>query len=142
MSRATLMALLATAVLALSWPRLQAGFRYLPVDIAVDRFYTDRQIPSDRLTVLIRFAGQAINYHDHYRYHDGLSLLHYLRGLDRYTPALERRDAYRQAALHTSTGKAGRLSPGCCRGYRGAETGAIPAGHLVAPGHRQGGASR
>jgi hypothetical protein len=99
LSRAILIALLAAAVLALSWPRLQAGFRYLPVDIAIDRFYADREIPSDRLTVLIRFAGQAINYHDHYRYHDGLSLLHYLRGLDRYTPALERRDAYRQAAL-------------------------------------------
>ena len=89
--------LVSIAVLALSWPRLQAGFRYLPVDIAINRYYADREIPTDRLPVLLRFAGQAINIHDHYRYHDGLSQLHYLRGLDVYTPARERRDAYRQA---------------------------------------------
>ncbi len=99
LSQIILIALLAAAVLTLSWPRLRASFRYLPVDIAIDRYYTDRQIPSDRLTVLIRFAGQAINYHDQYRYHDGLSLLHYLRALDIYTPALERREAYHQAAF-------------------------------------------
>ncbi len=86
----------------LSWPRMQASFRYLPVDFAIDRYYADRQIPTDRLAVLIQFAGEAINYHDHYRYHDGLSLLHYLRGLDIYTPARERRDAYRQAGLQAT----------------------------------------
>ena len=109
LSRAILIALLGAAVLTLSWPRLQAGFRYLPVGIAIDRYYADRQIPSDRLTVLLRFAGEAIDYHDHYRYHDGLSLLHYLRGLDRSTPALERRDAYRQAGVEA--GEALKLAP-------------------------------
>lgn len=88
---------LAIATLMLAWPRLQASFRYLPVDIAITRYHQDRQIPSDRLTVLIRFAREAIAYHDHYRYHDGLSLLHYLRALDPYSPALERRDTYRQS---------------------------------------------
>jgi hypothetical protein len=102
LSQIILIALLAAAVFTLSWPPMQASFRYLPVDIAIDRYYTDRQIPSDRLTVLIRFAGQAITYHDHYRYHDGLSLLHYLRALDIYTPALERRDAYRQAGFEAT----------------------------------------
>jgi hypothetical protein len=102
LSRAILIALLAVAVLTLSWPRMQASFRYLPVDFAIDRYYADRRIPTDRLTVLIQFAVEAITYHDHYRYHDGLSLLHYLRGLDIYTPALERRDAYRQAGFQAT----------------------------------------
>jgi hypothetical protein len=90
-------ALLSIAVLALSWPRFQASFRYLPVDRALALYYTEHVIPTDRMEALIRFAGEAIGHHDHYRYHDGLSQLHYLRGLDVYTPALERRDAYRQA---------------------------------------------
>jgi hypothetical protein len=95
--------LVSVAVLALSWPRLQASFRYLPVDIAISRYHSDQQIPSDRLEVLIDFTHQAIAYHDNYRYHDGLSLLHYLRGLDVFTPALERREAYRQAAAEAMT---------------------------------------
>jgi hypothetical protein len=90
--------LLALAVLALAWPRFQAAFRYLPVDQALSRYHADRQIPSDRLIILIDFAHQAIGRHDHYRFRDGLSQLHYLRGLDRYTPALERRPAYEEAA--------------------------------------------
>lgn len=89
--------LVSVAVLWLSWPRLQASFRYLPVDIAISRYYADREIPSDRLAVLVEFAHQAISRHDHYRYREGLSLLHYLRALDPFTPALERRPAYRHA---------------------------------------------
>jgi hypothetical protein len=89
--------LLAILVLSLSWPRFQASFRYLPVDRAIALYDTEHVIPTDRMEALIRFAGEAISHHDHYRYHDGLSQLHYLRGLDVYTPALERRDAYRQA---------------------------------------------
>ena len=85
------------AVLALSWPRFQASFRYLPVEIAINRYYTDHEISSHRLAILVEFARQAIGQHDHYRYHDGLSLLHYLRALDPYTPALERRGEYRMA---------------------------------------------
>jgi hypothetical protein len=93
----TSIGLVSVAVLALSWPRFQASFRYLPVDIAIKRYYTDREIPSYRLPILVEFAGQAIEHHDHYRYHDGLSLLHYLQALDPYTPALERLPAYRQS---------------------------------------------
>lgn len=89
--------LLAILVLSLSWPRFQASFRYLPVDIAISRYYTDREIPSNRLAILVGFAQQAIGYHDHYRYHDGLSVLHYLQAIDPYTPGLERRPAYRLA---------------------------------------------
>lgn len=92
-----LAAFLAAGTLALSWPRLQASLRFLPVDIAIERYYRDRQIPSHRMLTLIGFAEEALARNDHYRYHDGLSLLHYLRGLDIHTPALERRDAYRAA---------------------------------------------
>lgn len=90
-------ALVALAVLTLAWPRFQAGFRYLPVDRAIARYQADRVIPSDRLSVLLDFTRQAIADHDHYRYRDGLSQLHYLRGLDPYTPALERLPAYEEA---------------------------------------------
>jgi len=94
--------LLGVALLALAWPRLHAGVRYLPVDLAISRYFSDRQIPSDRLAVLIGFADEAIQRHDHYRYHEGLSLLHYLRGLDVNTPALERRPAYAMAAAEAA----------------------------------------
>jgi len=91
----SLAAFLALATVALGWPRLQASVRFLPVDIAIERYYETREIPSHRMLTLIGFAQQALDRHDHYRYHDGLSLLHYLRGLDIFTPALERRPAYR-----------------------------------------------
>ncbi|MFC1720147.1 hypothetical protein ACFL00_03290 [Pseudomonadota bacterium] len=83
--------------MALAWPRFQASFRYLPVDIAIDRYFADRQIPSDRLPFLIEFAQQSIAFNDYYRYRDGLSQLHYLRALDPFSPALERIPAYREA---------------------------------------------
>jgi len=92
-----LAAFLAIGALALAWPRLQASLRFLPVDHAIERYFETRQIPSHRMLTLIDFSRQALARHDHYRYHDGLSLLHYMRGLDIYTPALERRDAYRAA---------------------------------------------
>jgi hypothetical protein len=90
-------ALLVLAALSLAWPRMQASYRFLPVDLAIGRYYQQREIPTHRMLTLIGFAEQAIAYHDHYRYHDGLSLLHYLRGLNHYTPALERRAEYRMA---------------------------------------------
>ena len=99
-SKATLLlslVLLAGFLLGLAWPRFQASFRYLPVDRAIDRYYVSREIPSNRLEVLIRFAEQAIDYNDHYRYYDGLSTLHLLRAQDINTPALERRGAYESA---------------------------------------------
>jgi len=88
----------ALAVAMLAWPRLRASYRYLPVDIALQRYFKTQQLASDRLPVLIGFAEQALTYHDHYRYHDGLSLLHLLRALDVNTLALQRRDEYVAAA--------------------------------------------
>jgi len=90
-----LVGFIAVALLILAWPRFLASYRYLPVDIAIQRYFSTRVIPSDRLPVLIGFAGAAIGHHDHYRYHDGLSLLYLLRAMDINTPALERIDAYR-----------------------------------------------
>jgi hypothetical protein len=90
--------LLGIAVFVLAWPRLQASYRYLPVEIAIQRYFSSREIPSDRLPVLVRFATAAIAQQDHYRYHDGLSLLHLLRAQDLNTPALERLDEYQAAA--------------------------------------------
>jgi hypothetical protein len=93
-----LIGFVAIAVLALAWPRLQASFRYLPVEIAIKRYYSTGEISSDRLPVLLRFAEQALAHQDHYRFHDGLSQLHLLRATDFSTPALERREAYVTAA--------------------------------------------
>ena len=90
-------AVVALVTLALGWPRLLASIRYLPVDRAIEQYHADREIPSHRMQTLAGFAQEAIGLHDHYRYHDGLSFLYYLRGLDIHTPALERRAAYRQA---------------------------------------------
>ena len=92
-----LVALAALLVLGLAWPRFMASFRYLPVDRALAQYYADGEIPSDRLTVLIGFAGEALEHQAHQRFHLGLSQLHYLRGLDVQTPAGERRAAYRSA---------------------------------------------
>ena len=89
---------LAVAVLSLAWPRLRASYRYLPVEIAIERYFQSHEIPSERLPVLIHFASAAIGRQDHYRYHDGLSTLYLLRALDFHTPALERRTAYESAA--------------------------------------------
>ena len=107
------------ASVRLAWPRFQASFRYLPVERAIKQYYKTGEIPTDRLPVLIRFAQQAIAHNDHYRYHDGLSPLHYLRAMDYYTPALERRAAYvslteavmslQQAPAHPASLAASRL---------------------------------
>jgi hypothetical protein len=90
-----LTALVSVLLVSLAWPRLMASIRFLPVDRALDTYYSDNEIPTDRLLVLTGFATEAINIHDHYRFRDGLSQLHYLRGMDIHTPAMERRDAYR-----------------------------------------------
>ena len=88
---------LAVTIAILSAPRVLASIRYLPVDRALARYHATNEIPTDRLNVLIRFAGEAVDLHDHFRFRDGLSQLQYLRGLDVHTPAGERRDAYRTA---------------------------------------------
>jgi len=89
-----LIALAGAVVVALAYPRLQASIRFLPVEKAIDRYYATNEIPSDRLLVLIRFAEEALQKNDHYRFHDGLSILHLLRTVDINTPPAELRGAY------------------------------------------------
>lgn len=91
---AAIAAVVALSLIVLSWPRVLASIRYLPVERAIKSYYSTGEIPSDRLPVLIQFATEAIDHNDHYRFHDGLSMLHVLRAMDFMTPALERRDAY------------------------------------------------
>jgi hypothetical protein len=86
--------LIAFAVASLAWPRFLASVRYLPVELAIRNYYVSGEMPSDRLPVLVRFATEAVEYQDHYRFHDGLSTLQVLRALDYKTRALERRPAY------------------------------------------------
>ncbi|MEJ8566874.1 hypothetical protein [Elongatibacter sediminis] len=88
---------IAAMVLVLSGPRVVASIRYLPIEHALDEYYRTLEIPTDRLPVLMQFAQTAIAYNDHPRYFDGLSVLHYLRGLDVYTPARQRIGEYRAA---------------------------------------------
>ena len=87
----------AAVILFLAVPRLQASLRFLPVERAIEHYLTTREIPTQRMLTLLGFAREAIEIHDDYRFHEGESFLHYLRGLDVNTPALERRGAYREA---------------------------------------------
>jgi len=89
--------LMTIVVISLAYPRFLAAVRYLPVEQALKRYYSEREIPSDRLDVLIRFANEASLIRDNHRYHDGKSQLHLLRAIDPHTPALERRDEYKNA---------------------------------------------
>jgi hypothetical protein len=85
---------LSFSTLYLAWPRLQGAYRFIPVDIAIRRYYQTSEIPTERLPVLVRFSQEAIELHDHYRFHNRLSVLHWLRAIDPLTPALERRGEY------------------------------------------------
>lgn len=73
---------LAIGLLSLVAPRLQASLLYLPVDTAINRYFTERTVPSAQLDALRAQTRQAIAHHPHYRYHDGLSLLNYLQAID------------------------------------------------------------
>jgi len=87
----------ASSLLYLSWPRLQASLIYLPVDTAIANYYASREIPSTQLGALIERAQQANARHAHYRYHDGLSILYFLRGMDQRSPTMARRPAYEKS---------------------------------------------
>ncbi len=87
----------------LAWPRWVSSFRYIPVETAIDSYYRTGEIPSERLPMLIEHANTAIDINSHYRFHNGLSLLQFLRAIDLATPAVERRSSYeasfREAAI-------------------------------------------
>ena len=54
-----LVMLLALATLSLAWPRMKASYLFLPVDLAIGRYYEQREIPTHRMLTLMGFAGES-----------------------------------------------------------------------------------
>jgi len=98
-----IVAAIAIGTMSLAWPRLQASLTYLPVDTAINNYYKNQQIPNQQIPELITRAEQAIQEHDHYRYHEGLSLLHYLYGIDARSPTMETRPALEKSLAEAET---------------------------------------
>ena len=96
-------------LLSLSWPRLRASVRYLPVDTAISKYWETREVNTPQLDALIERAREAIALHDHYRYWEGLSELQILSGQDMGKPYWQRRQILEQSLL--STGEVVRRAP-------------------------------
>jgi hypothetical protein len=88
-----LIGIAASCLLTLSWPRLQASLRFLPVDTAISNYWKTREFDNTQITGLIERAEEAIALHDHYRYFEGLSELQILAGQDMERSFWERRQA-------------------------------------------------
>lgn len=88
-----LIGVMTSILLMLSWPRLQASLRYLPVDTAISNYWKAREFDNTQLDGLIERAGEAIAIHDHYRYWGGLSELQILVGQDMSRTFWQRREA-------------------------------------------------
>ena len=87
----------AAVLLTLSWPRLHASVRYLPVDTAISKYWADRKINVEQLDGLIERARESIALHDNYRYWEGLSELQMLSSQDMNRPLWQRRQALEQS---------------------------------------------
>jgi hypothetical protein len=90
--------LIAGLLLTLSWPRLSASLRYLPIDTAISNYRISHEIDPAQLNGLIERAEQAIEIHDHYRYWAGLSELQILSGQLEDQSVWQRRQALENAA--------------------------------------------
>ncbi len=102
MSRYTLILIIgvsALILLSLSWPRLRASLRYLPVDTAISKYWETREADTGQLDALIVRAQESIALHDHYRYWGGLSELQILSGQDMAKPYWQRRQVLEQAIV-------------------------------------------
>ena len=100
LSRYTLILLIGVSafiLLSLSWPRLRASLRYLPVDTAILKYWETREANTGQLDALIVRAQESIALHDHYRYWGGLSELQILSGRDMAKPYWQRRQVLEQA---------------------------------------------
>ena len=100
LSRYTLVLLIGVTsfiLLSLSWPRLRASMRYLPVDTAISKYWENRELNSGQVDALIERAREAISLHDHYRYWDGLSELQILSSQDMARPYWQRRQVLEQS---------------------------------------------
>ena len=87
----------AAVLLTLSWPRLRASVRYLPVDTAISKYWADRKINVEQLDGLIERARESIALHDNYRYWEGLSELQMQSSQDMTKPLWRRRLALEQS---------------------------------------------
>lgn len=99
MRRSLALLVLASAgvLMTLAWPRLHASWTYLPVDTALAKYFATREIPTAQLQPLIGVANDSLRIHNHFRFWEGLSLLHYLHAQDAATPGWERRPALRRS---------------------------------------------
>jgi hypothetical protein len=88
---------LACLTILMAWPRLQASVHFLPVDTALGLYFDRKEIPSAQLLPLANRARETLDLHPHYRYWQGLGLLHYLRALDPATPSWERESSLRRS---------------------------------------------
>jgi hypothetical protein len=88
-----LIGITASCLLTLSWPRLQASLKFLPVDTAISNYWKTREFDNAQLTGLIERAEEAIALHDHYRYFESLSELQLLSSQDMGRSFWERRQA-------------------------------------------------
>ena len=99
----------ALILLSLSYPRLRASLRYLPVDTAISKYWETREINVGQLDALIERTREAIALHDHYRYWGGLSELQTLSGQDMAKPYWQRRQILEQSIL--SAGEVVKRAP-------------------------------
>lgn len=89
----------AIVLLTLAWPRLRASFSYLPVDTAISNYRKTGNTDGMQLDGLIERATESIAIHNHYRYWQGLSELHILKGQNMSQTVWQRRQALDNAIL-------------------------------------------
>jgi hypothetical protein len=102
LSRYTLVLIIGAVVfllLSLSYSRLRASLRFLPVDTAISKYWETREPNMEQLDALIERANEAIALHDHHRHFEGLSELQILSGQDMARPYWQRRQLLEQAVL-------------------------------------------
>ena len=100
-------AVTAVILLSLSWPRLRASLRYLPVDTALSKYRETREANMEQIDALIERARESIALYDHYRYREGLSELQLLSSQDAAKPYWQRRQVLEQS-LSSATEVVGR----------------------------------
>jgi hypothetical protein len=94
------MLLLSLGLLVLAWPRLTASLTFLPVDKAIDRYWSGEPFAQEQLRALADRTEAAVRRHAHYRYLDALSLLNYLYATHPETRPAERRRALEASVEH------------------------------------------
>lgn len=73
---------------------------YLPVERAIERYWAGVPLEADNLAAMQARAERVLHMHDHYRFHNGLSLLYYLQGIAPSGSLYERTQALEKALFH------------------------------------------